>query len=255
MWARFTGPTRSGVGLPPRRTQRPDSLGHPIAPTEFPGGPSTAGAVEPVGLRALRYGTPRRRIPAARHARRRIQAAACPQMFRANVGHRPVIHSPQRHPLQSAGCRRPAANQKVAASLGEPVGPRIDRVRSVVRTCRVFQLPQVSFPKPRSARPAVRWRSGAASDRGAPALLGSAIRPPVARGHALRAAACSLSEHGLVLLGERQRPVTLPFFHLSRWAEGEGRQTRAVSAGHLADRHPSVRGAPPRVRGGISARF
>jgi len=46
-------------------------------------------------------------MPTAIHARRRLLAAACPRMFRANVGHRPAIHSPHRYPSRTAGFRRP----------------------------------------------------------------------------------------------------------------------------------------------------
>ena len=46
-------------------------------------------------------------MPTAIHARRRVTAAACPQMSRMNVGHRPAIHSPHRHPSRTAGFRRP----------------------------------------------------------------------------------------------------------------------------------------------------
>lgn len=46
-------------------------------------------------------------MPTAVHARRRVTAAACPQMSRMNVGHRPAIHSPHRHPSRTAGFRRP----------------------------------------------------------------------------------------------------------------------------------------------------
>jgi hypothetical protein len=95
--------TRSRGASPLRQAKRYGSRGHPIAPTEFPGGPSTTETFRPEGLRALRYGTPRRRIPAACHARGRVQATVCPRMFRANVGHRPVIHSPQRHLLLISG--------------------------------------------------------------------------------------------------------------------------------------------------------
>jgi len=46
-------------------------------------------------------------MPTVVHARRRVTTAACPQMSRMNVGHRPAIHSPHRHPSRTAGFRRP----------------------------------------------------------------------------------------------------------------------------------------------------
>ena len=84
-----------------------DSRGHPFAPAEFPRPPSTAGTLRPLGPCALRYRGPRRRMPTAIHARRRLLAAACPQMSRMNVGHRPAIHIPHRHPSRAAGFRGP----------------------------------------------------------------------------------------------------------------------------------------------------
>lgn len=84
-----------------------DSRGHPFAPTEFPRPPSTAGTLGPWGLRAPGYGRPRRRMPTDIHARRRLLAAAGPRMSRANVGHRPAVRSPHRHPSRTAGFGRP----------------------------------------------------------------------------------------------------------------------------------------------------
>jgi len=46
-------------------------------------------------------------MPTAIHARRRLLVAACPRMYRVNVGHRPVIHSPHLYPSRTAGFRRP----------------------------------------------------------------------------------------------------------------------------------------------------
>ncbi len=84
-----------GPGYPePKPGRKPASTGHPIAPTEFPKGWSAADAraFDLKGQPALRHTPLKRRIPAARHARRRLRASVDPQMSLDNDSHRPFIH-------------------------------------------------------------------------------------------------------------------------------------------------------------------
>jgi len=61
-------------------------------------------------------------MPTAVHALRRLPAAACPQMSRMNVGHRPAVHSPHRHPRGRRGLGGRVVPEGNAA-LRSPVSP------------------------------------------------------------------------------------------------------------------------------------
>ena len=64
-------------------------------------------------------------MPTAIHARGRLLAAACPQMSRMNVGHRPAIHSPHRHPPRTAGFGRPRRPLGAARPFDPPPRPAL----------------------------------------------------------------------------------------------------------------------------------
>ena len=71
----------------------------PIAPTEFPISRSATHDCQRTRRRSVSHRAHRRRIPVARHIRRRIQAWAYPQVSWDRVDHRSVIHRLHQSPL------------------------------------------------------------------------------------------------------------------------------------------------------------
>lgn len=78
-------------------------------------------------------------MPTAIHARRRLLAAAGPQMSRMNVGHRPAIHSPHGYPPRTTGFGRPRRPLRAA----RPIDPPQTRPRRP--TCRRVTAIGISF--------------------------------------------------------------------------------------------------------------
>jgi len=89
---------------PRRRTSQAcaATVGHPIAPTEFPKRRSAAALRGPRGRCRLLHAPFRWRKPVPSHARRRLPVEACPQRSSWEVGHRPRTHRPQMRPLAAA---------------------------------------------------------------------------------------------------------------------------------------------------------
>ncbi|KAF2414415.1 hypothetical protein EJ08DRAFT_739766 [Tothia fuscella] len=129
-----TSPTARGDTTPRYTTVLGFPRGHPIAPTEFPGGPSATETVGPVGLSELRHGTPRRRMLGG------------PSRPRA-------AHSGTR--WKTAGSRRPGARERTRGSL------LAVSLRPKDRSC-----PWGLIQRPRLARPAVQGWSGASAEEG-----------------------------------------------------------------------------------------
>jgi hypothetical protein len=114
----------------------------------------------------------------AGHTLRRVPAGACPRLIRANGGQRPAIHSPQRHPLRTAGFRRPASNGS-GRGLAFPSGAarsHCDRLSEPAG--KTFGVKIASRPPRR--RPAVRPRSALFGGR-APLEAAPLPRPAAGR--------------------------------------------------------------------------
>jgi len=169
----------------------------------------------------------------AGHALGRLPAGACPRLIRANDDHRPGIHSPQRHPLRTAGFQRPAPSES-----GRDLPPsrvRPDRDRSVVRTCEEDPRKRIASTAARR-RPAVQPvrcpQRGPVAGRGA-------IEPTRPR------ASCS----------ERAHPAA-PILGQPRRAPGSRRATVLFAApGRRGTRGPAPRSASWRPRSRTSPHF